>query len=174
MLLSDLQSYLAFEIEQLKLMEEQIIEVLPEMRDAADHEELKKAIADHLEESKEQLMRLEEIDLTPFSVPADEDEIMNDTAIEAVIDDGRAILTHDGAPVVKDAALIAALQKIEHYEMAAYGCAKAHAHALDEDDMVDILDKNRKEEEASDKKLSTLAEGNWFKEGINELAESLT
>ncbi|MFZ5376820.1 MAG: DUF892 family protein [Patescibacteria group bacterium] len=171
--LRDLSSLLSYEVDQLKLMEQKIARGLEEMIEYASHQELITALQEHLEETKQQLVRLEKMPTIVMN-EADKEDSEDFLAVDALIEDGSNIAMKQGNPTVKDAALIAAAQRIEHYEMGAYGAAKAHAKALKFDDMANVLDENLKEEENSDKKLSNLAEGNWFMQGINEKAEKET
>lgn len=171
--LNDLSGLLTFEVDQLKKMETKLIDALTEMKEGATNPELRKAFSEHLSETREQLSRLESINSIPMESLAGEEMPEDESAVDALIDDATAILEHEGVTTIKDTALIAAAQKAEHYEMACYGCAKAHAKALGLNDVADILDKNMKEEENADKKLSGIAEGSWFKEGLNEKAENV-
>ena len=88
-------------------------------------------------------------------------------AMEGLIEEGKEILKQDAEPAVKDAALIGAAQKVEHYEIAGYGTARTHASLLDDEDIVDLLQQTLDEEAETDRKLTELAESS-----INEMAMS--
>lgn len=176
MQLLSLRDLLLHELKELRYVEECLLEALPQMSTAANNEELTTAFSDHLVETREQLTRLDEIDalMGQAGVGAAVDEPMDvvtqDSVIDRLIQDGQKIIQSSGDPTVKDAALIAAGQKVEHYEIALYGCAVAHARALDLGEVQSLLEDTLSEEEDADSKLSFLAEGNLFVQGINEEA----
>jgi ferritin-like metal-binding protein YciE len=85
--------------------------------------------------------------------------------MEGLLEEGKEILEDDGAPEVIDAALISAAQRVEHYEMAAYGCLRTYAQLLGRDDAAELLQQTLAEEEAADETLTALGEG-----GINQAA----
>lgn len=136
------------------------------MARASKSETLKEAFLQHLEETKAQVKRLERIG-----------QIMQEDlrgeicyAMRGLIQEGEEILRTPFEEDTKDAALISAGQRIEHYEMAAYGCLKTYAKHLDLSEVEDLLAATLKEEGAADKKLSSLAEGGLFTSGINSKA----
>ncbi len=143
-------------IEQLKDLhsaETQLTKALPKMAKAANSPELKAAFTKHLEETKEQLARLNEIgeksnkSLTGHTC----------AAMKGLIEEGSEWMEEDAEPEVMDAGLIAAAQRVEHYEMAGYGTVHTFAELLEEDDAAELLAETLKEEESADKKLTTLA-----------------
>ncbi|GJM19437.1 MAG: hypothetical protein DHS20C14_16500 [Phycisphaeraceae bacterium] len=143
-------------IEQLKDLysaENQLLKALPKMRDAATAEPLREAFAGHLEETKEHVARIEKI-------MADTEYGPNGAhcnAMEGLIKEGSDMLDIEDTRV-RDAALVCAAQKVEHYEIATYGCVRAYAKMLGYDDAVKILEQTRAEERAADETLNELAE----------------
>jgi ferritin-like metal-binding protein YciE len=90
--------------------------------------------------------------------------------MQGLIREGEKIITADGDPLAKDAALIAAAQRVEHYEIAAYGTARTLADILDLDEARDLLDQTLDEEANADKRLTKIATGGLFRAGVNERA----
>jgi ferritin-like metal-binding protein YciE len=90
--------------------------------------------------------------------------------MEGLIREGDKVIAAQGDPAVKDAALIAAAQRVEHYEIAAYGTVRTLADELDLDDAQDLLDQTLDEESSADKLLTKIATGGMFKAGINQQA----
>lgn len=156
-------------IEQLRDLysaETQLIEALPKMEAAASDADLKKAFREHLEQTRNQADRLLKI----FSKLNVRPEGHTCEAMKGLIREGEETLRELGNPTVKDAALIAAAQRVEHYEIAGYGTARALAKCLDESEAADLLDKTAHEEGDADHKLTKLAEGGIFSKGINQAA----
>ena len=117
-------------------------------------------------ETKQQVKRLE---TALGNLQAD---IYGETCVgmKGLISEGTEIIKSNSPAVLKDAALIGAAQKIEHYEIAGYGTAKAQAKLLDMSEIVDLLDETLEEEASADKKLTKIAEGTMFTSGINKQA----
>jgi ferritin-like metal-binding protein YciE len=90
--------------------------------------------------------------------------------MQGLLKEGETIIAAEGDPLVKDAALIAAAQKVEHYEIAAYGTLATLADLLDLDDVKDVLGETLDEEETADKLLTKVATGGMFRAGVNERA----
>jgi ferritin-like metal-binding protein YciE len=136
--------------------ENQIVKALPKMIEKASNTELRNGFSEHLEQTKNHVTRLEQIfemqDLTPEGVdcPAIDGIIEETDEISGEVDDKRVL----------DAALIAAAQAVEHYEIARYGTLIAWARELGRTDCVSPLEKTLEEEKATDEKLSSLAETN--------------
>ena len=124
------------------------------MAKAATHPDLKAAFEDHLEETKGQVKRLETIFETLEGSPKGK----KCKAMEGLIEEGSEVIEAEGEDSVKDAALICAAQKVEHYEMAGYGCARTFAQLLGLDEVADLLQETLDEEGNADKKLTELAE----------------
>lgn len=178
MKLLSLRDLLSHELLELRHVEERLLEALPLMSAAAANEELRTAFTDHLIETREHLSRLDEVQellnqdgMVATMVQAVKKATKSDSVIDALIRDGEMVINCSGETSVKDAALIAAGQKVEHYEIALYGCAVAHSRALGLGDVQSLLEDTLREEEDADSKLNFLAEGNLFVKGINEEAE---
>lgn len=154
------------ELKNIYGIEEQLVEALPKLASAAKSEKLKEAIKNHLEETKMQLKRLEmigeELNVTLAGQPA--------TVITAMIKDGEKLLAADMDIDVRDAAIIAAGQKIEHLEIACYGILKAYAKHFKLDNVIHLLEESSKEEGHANKRLTEIAEGSFFATGINKTA----
>ncbi len=117
--LDNLENVLVLQLQDLYSAEDQLIEALPKMADAAASHELKQAFQTHLEETRNQSTRLEQA----FRLLGQEAKAETCEAMEGLISEGEEVIGLEGEPEVKDAALIAAAQRVEHYEMAGYGCA---------------------------------------------------
>ncbi|MDP0501764.1 MAG: ferritin-like domain-containing protein [Verrucomicrobiota bacterium JB022] len=156
-------------LEQLRDLysaETQLIEALPKMEAAASNQDLKKAFREHLDETRNQADRLLKI----FSQLNQRPDGHTCEAMKGLIREGEEAIRELGNPEVKDAALIAAANRVEHYEIAAYGATKTFGKILGEKEAVDLLEKSEKEESAADSKLTKLAEGGMFSKGLNEAA----
>jgi len=142
------------ELKDLYNAENQLLKALPKMAKAASAPELRKAFEHHLKETQGQVQRLEKIfkklDASPKGKKC--------KAMEGLIEEGKDVMAEEMAPAVMDAALIAAAQRVEHYEMAGYGCVRTFARLLGYEDAADLLQKTLDEEGAADKKLTELAE----------------
>jgi ferritin-like metal-binding protein YciE len=161
MKMKTLEDLFIHEIQDLHSAEEQIVEALPEMAKAAASPELKKAFQEHLKVTKTHLDRVQQILKELGEKPGKKCKGM-----EGLLKEGEEILKEDSDAAVKDAALIAAAQKVEHYEMAGYGAARTHAFQLDYDDMAEVLQQTLDEEGEADEKLTELAESK-----INAMAD---
>jgi ferritin-like metal-binding protein YciE len=151
-------------VAQLKDMysaEKQLLDALPRMRDAATNSKLKSAFDEHLKETQGQIGRLEGIFKTLDFEPGGH----RCKAMEGLIEEAKEIIDEDGEPEAKDAALICAAQKVEHYEIATYGSLRAYARVLDDDESYKLLHKTLEEERSADSLLTDLAENT-----INRLA----
>ena len=144
--------------------EHQLLTALPEMSTAAFDEQLQQAFVDHLVETQEQIERLKEV----FALMGVAPQRKPCKAMAGLIREGEEVLDCTGDRDVLDAALIAAAQRVEHYEIAAYGTVKAFAKRLDMNDVAKLLDKTLDEEGSANKKLSKLAEGGIFTHSINK------
>lgn len=143
-------------VEQLKDLhsaETQLTKALPKMAKAASNPDLKSAFTEHLEETKEQLERLNQIG-EKLKKPLSGHTC---TAMKGLIEEGSEWMEEDAEPEVMDAGLIAAAQRVEHYEIAGYGTVHNFAELLGEEDAAELLAETLEEEEAADEKLTTLA-----------------
>lgn len=167
MRISNLQQLLEHEIKDLHSAERQIIDALPSMISSATHEELIAALEDHLDVSRKQLQRLQtvasDLDITVSASDTCE-------GIKGIIKEGEKMLKEIDDSATKDAAIIAAAQRVEHYEIAGYGSAAEYARQLGFNDAADELETTLEEEKEADESLSSLATGGWFTAGINENA----
>jgi ferritin-like metal-binding protein YciE len=143
------------EIRDLYDAEKQLTKALPKMMKAAFSPELKTAFGDHLGQTEIQITRLEKI-FNALNLKATGEKC---DAMQGLIKEGEKMIDNTDEGYVRDAGLIAAAQRVEHYEMAGYGSAKAFAAILGNRDAVGLLDQTLKEEEQTDQKLTRLAEG---------------
>lgn len=148
-----LQERLVDEIRDLYHAEKQLIRAIPKMAKAATHEDLREAFESHLEETREHVTRLEEV----FSAMGEKVRAKNCPGMAGIIEEGSELLQENPSAVI-DAAIIAAAQRAEHYEIGAYGTCAAWARLLGMDDVVSLLEQTLEEEKATDKKLTALAE----------------
>jgi ferritin-like metal-binding protein YciE len=144
--------------------EKQLIKALPKMAKAASSLELKEAFESHLKETKGQVARLEQV----FASLDEKVQGKHCDGIEGIIEEGDAILQEDFETLAMDACLIAAGQRAEHYEMAAYGTLVAWARSLGHAEAAELLEETLNEEKLADEKLTALAEGS-----INDEAAAL-
>lgn len=144
-------------VDQLKDLynaEHQLIKAMPKMVKSASSPKLVQAFSDHLVETNEQVERLDQI----FEKLSVNPKGKTCKAMEGLLEECKEVTKEDYEPMVKDAALIAAAQRVEHYEMAGYGCVRTFARLLGEDEAADLLQETLDEEGAADKHLTTLAE----------------
>jgi ferritin-like metal-binding protein YciE len=154
MKLDSLEKLYVEELRDLYNAENQLIKALPKMAKGASHQELKQAFEDHLEQTKEHVERLEEI----FKALDQKPTGKTCKAMKGLIEEGSEILEEDGDDSVIDAALIGAAQRVEHYEIAAYGTVRTFARLLGEEEAADLLQETLDEEGETDKLLTELAE----------------
>jgi ferritin-like metal-binding protein YciE len=151
---SSLQDLYIEQLKDLHSAETQLTKALPKMAEAATTPELKTAFTAHLKETEEQLVRLNQIGESLG-------ESLDDhtcAAMKGLIEEGAEWMEEDAEPDVKDAGLIAAAQRVEHYEMAGYGTAHNFSELLDEEEAAELLAETLEEEEAADAKLTALAQ----------------
>lgn len=142
------------ELKDLYNAEKQILTALPKMVKAANEDELRTAFEEHLEQTHGHVERLEQI-FTSIDEPARGKKCKG---MEGIIGEGKQMLEADLPAPVCDAALIAAAQRVEHYEIAAYGTVKAYAQLLGEDEAVSLLEQTLEEEKETDERLTSIAE----------------
>jgi len=164
--LDTFQNLFISELRDLYSAESQLIVALPEMAEAARHDDLKRAFRHHLKETQEHLNRLDHIFEDLEILPGGE----RCEAMQGLIEEADQVMLSYGDPDIKDVALIGCAQKIEHYEIAGYGTARAFARHLGLDEQAELLDRTLGEEGAADHALTRLAEGGWFTSGINKEA----
>jgi ferritin-like metal-binding protein YciE len=144
--------------------EKQLVKALTKLARASTSDDLRAAFESHRAETEGQIQRLEEV----FATLDEKVRGKHCDGIAGIIEEGKAIMEEDFDESAMDACLIAAGQRAEHYEMAAYGTLIAWAKAMGHDDAVDLLQQNLDEEKAADEKLTQLAEG-----GINQEAAGI-
>ena len=153
----ELESLKDLYVDELKDMlnaEKQILRALPKMVKAATHMELRSAFEDHLEVTQEQVRRLETI-FDDMGMTARGKKCKG---MEGILEEGSELLEEDSDPEVLDAALIASAQRVEHYEMAAYGTLRTYARQLGFENHAELLQQTLDEEGEADKLLTQIAE----------------
>ena len=144
-------------LEQLRDLydaETQLLEALPKMAEAAHDSDLKNAFGLHLRQTREHVTRLDRL----FSALGERPEGQTCHGMKGLIKEGQEMVKAKGDPDVIDAGLIAAAQRVEHYEIAGYGTVRAYAEILGAEEAMRSLEKNLQEEEETDDKLTELAE----------------
>jgi ferritin-like metal-binding protein YciE len=144
-------------VEQLKDLynaEGQILEALPKMIKKASHADLKRGFQEHYQQTEQQVQRLERI----FEQLGEDPEGKECAGMKGLLEEGEEAIEEFKDSDVLDAALIAAAQRVEHYEMAGYGCARTYAHMLGLSDQAALLQRTLEEEGDTDHKLTDLAE----------------
>jgi ferritin-like metal-binding protein YciE len=154
MKLDTLKKLYVEELRDIYNAENQLIKALPKMAKGASSAELKQAFEDHLEQTKEHVERLDEI----FGRLGEKPTGKTCKAMKGLIEEGSEMLEEDGEESVIDAGLIGAAQRVEHYEIAAYGTVRTFANLLGEEEAADLLQQTLDEEGETDKHLSELAE----------------
>jgi len=142
------------ELKDLYSAESQIVKALPKMIKAATSEDLRAGFEGHLEQTKGHVSRLEEI----FKALGESPKGKKCKGMEGLIKEGAEMIEEDPAPEELDAGLISAAQRVEHYEIAGYGCVSTYAKLLREDEAVSLLRETLEEEKETDEKLTQLAE----------------
>jgi ferritin-like metal-binding protein YciE len=154
MTLKNLENVLELQLRDLYSAEQQLIDALPKMAEAANSPELKAALHSHLGETRRQKERLERA----FKLLRKEPKSETCDAMNVLISEGEEVIGLEGDPEVKDAALIAAAQRVEHYEIAGYGCARTFARKLGHIQVANFLQETLDEEANADKILTEIAE----------------
>lgn len=167
MMFNDLKDLYVEQLRDLYDAEHQLTRALPKMANAASSTELRDAFNMHLEQTQGQIQRLERIFTDMGVTPQGE----TCEAMKGLIKEGDQVIQAQGNPHVKDAALIAAAQRVEHYEIAGYGSVRTYAKELGYGDAASLLQKTLDEEGRTDDKLTSIATGGLFSSGINEKAD---
>ena len=149
-----LEEVLVHDLKDLYSAENQLIKALPKMAKAARSPELKRAFERHLEETRHQVERLDQIGQTLQTKLTGK----KCKGMEGLIEEGKEVMEEDFDDDAMDAAIIGAAQKVEHYEIAGYGTARTHAEMLGHTKVAKLLQQTLDEEGAADKKLTQLAE----------------
>jgi ferritin-like metal-binding protein YciE len=154
MKLKSLEDLLTHELKDLYSAETQLLKALPKMAKAATNDDLGSGFEEHLEQTREHVARLEriakllDIKLTGHTCKA----------MKGLIEEGKDLIDEEADSAVRDAGLIGAAQRVEHYEIAGYGTVRCLAETLGHDEVAEILEETLEEEKETDKKLTELAE----------------
>jgi ferritin-like metal-binding protein YciE len=154
MTLNSLSDLFVVQIQDLYDAEQRLTKALPKMADAATNQPLKSGFQDHLRQTEQHVARLEKV----FGIMGLTARRETCEAMKGLIAEGEEAIKAGGDPNVRDAALIAAAQRVEHYEMAGYGTVRTLAKHLGQEEVARILQQTLDEEGACDKKLTEIAE----------------
>lgn len=164
---NQLEDLLVHELEDLLSAEQMLADALPKMANAASNEKLAEAFNKHLRETRENhITRLNNM----FVMLGREPNGNHCKGMAGIIEEANEIIRSSGDPATKDAALIGAAQRAEHYEIAAYGTARAHAEELGHKKVAELLQETLDAEGDTNKKLTKLAEGRFLRKGVNPVA----
>ncbi len=167
---SQLEKFFIDSLKDIYWAEKALTKALPKMKKAATTEELKTAIDEHTAETQEQVGRLEEI----FEMMGKKAQAKKCDAMEGLIKEGESVVeeTEDGS-MTRDVGIIISAQKVEHYEIAAYGGLAQLARVMNREDVAEILETTLEEEKETDALLTEIAEGgiNWSAEEEDENEE---
>jgi ferritin-like metal-binding protein YciE len=164
MSLDSLQSLFQDELKDMYHAEKQLLQALPRMAKAADAPELEQAFLNHLKETENHVVRLEQI-FKALDMPA-RGKVCR--GMKGLVEEGKELMEEGEKGPVLDAALIGAAQRVEHYEIAAYGCLRTYGQLLGLPDIAKLLSDTLADEEAADEKLNEIAE-----RGVNASAAAV-
>ena len=151
---NDLHELFLEELADIYSAEQQLTKALPKMAKAAEAEELRQAFEEHLQQTEEQITRLDEV----FETLGESMKRKTCKAMKGLIEEGSEVMQeYKGSPAI-DAALIAAAQKVEHYEIATYGTLCTWAEQMGHQEALELLKQSIDEEETTDERLTELAE----------------
>jgi ferritin-like metal-binding protein YciE len=153
MSVATMEQLLVDELKDLYSAEKQITRALPKIAKGVTSEELKRALLDHLEETNGQVARLEQV----FGILGKRPAGKTCIGMKGVLEEGSEMLEDTEKGEVRDAGVISAAQRVEHYEMAGYGSARAVAKLLGQSEIADLLEQTLEEEKAADKKLTSIS-----------------
>jgi ferritin-like metal-binding protein YciE len=142
------------ELKDIYSAENQLVKALPKMAKASNSDELRAGFEEHLEQTKGHVKRLEQI----FSALGEKPTGKKCKGMEGLIEEGSEMMDEDLEDEALDAGLISAAQRVEHYEIAAYGTVHTYANILGEDEAASLLEETLEEEKETDQKLTELAE----------------
>lgn len=154
MKLDSLKALYIHELNDLHDAEKQLVKVLPKLAKAASCEDLRLAFERHSDQTKKHVERLESV----FTVLKEKPKRVTCKAMKGIIEEAEEMILAEGDPTIKDAGLISAAQRGEHYEMAGYGCARTYAEWLGDTKSAELLQKTLNDERATDESLTDLAE----------------
>jgi ferritin-like metal-binding protein YciE len=167
MAMETLEDLLEEQLKDLFSAENQLLKALPKMAKRAASPKLKKAFEQHTEQTRQHVERLRDV------AERLEIKLSGKTckAMEGLVKEGQEVLEEDGAGPLIDAALVAAAQRVEHYEISAYGTVRAMAEQLGEKQVAKLLQKTLDEESAADEKLTKISEGELLPAAAEEMEE---
>ncbi len=154
MKLNSLNELFIHELRDAYSAEHQIVKALPKMIDSANYPELRSAFEEHLEQTRTQVGRLEQI----FSMLNEKAKASKCKGMDGILDEGKDMIDEDAEPASKDAGLIAAAQRVEHYEIAVYGTLRTYAEMLGNKQAAALLEETLQEEKETDERLTSIAE----------------
>ena len=153
MKLENLEQLFLQELRDLYDAEDQITEALPKMIEAAHHAELKSALQQHLDVTRQQIQRLDQV----FNILGEDASGQTCKGMKGVIKEGDEIVSQGGDDATVDAGIISAAQRVEHYEMAGYGTVRTYAELLGQQQIARLLQQTLDEEKEADEKLTQIA-----------------
>lgn len=153
MKLESLHDLYIFELQDLYGAEEQILKALPKVIEKTTAPELRQALSNHLEQTRGHVSRLEQI----FDMHGEEAKKQKCKGMQGVLSEGDDLIGYDAKPEVRDAAIISACQRVEHYEMAVYGTVRTYAEQMGHQRAAALLQQTLDEEAAADQKLTDIA-----------------
>src|SRR5205085_27281 len=151
---NNVRELLVEELKDIFDAEHRLTKALPKLAKAADDESLAAAFEDHLKQTEEHVTRLERV----FEILGETAKRKTCKAMVGLLEEGQEIMDEEAPPSIKDLGIIAAAQKVEHYEIATYGCLRAWAERIGESQIVKLLQKTLDEESAADEKLTSVSE----------------
>lgn len=154
MALDTMQELLCEELRDIYNAEQQLVKALPKLAGVVTTPSLQDALQDHLAETEGHVRRLEQV----FEVLGHKAAGKKCKGMEGLLEEGAEMAEQTGSELVRDAGIISAAQRVEHYEIAAYGCAITHARVLGLEDVAELLEQTLAEEKLADERLSTIAE----------------
>lgn len=152
--MKDLEKLFIDELSDIHDAENRLTKALPKMAKKAQSEELRSAFEEHLEQTKKQIQRLDQV----FEMLGESNKKKTCKGMKGLIDEGEEVAEEFEDNAALDAGLICAAQKVEHYEIASYGCLCTWAEELGHDDALDLLKETLNEEKETDERLTELAE----------------
>ena len=154
MALDTMQELLCEELRDIYSAEQQLVKALPKLAATVTTPLLQEALQDHHAETEGHVRRLEQI----FEALGHKAAGKKCKGMEGLLEEGSEMAGQSGSELVRDAGIIAAAQRVEHYEIAAYGCAITHARVLGLEEVAELLEQTLLEEKRADERLSTIAE----------------
>jgi len=154
MALDTMQELLCEELRDIYNAEQQLVKALPKLAGVVTTPSLQDALQDHLTETEGHVRRLEQV----FEALGQKAAGKKCKGMEGLLEEGAEMAEQTGSELVRDAGIISAAQRVEHYEIAAYGCAITHARVLGLEEVAELLEQTLAEEKLADERLSTIAD----------------